>query len=233
MKIAVIQHVAFEGPGMITDWAIDRGHELLVYKSYEGELPEHGTFDLLVILGGPMSALDSFRWLEQEKLFIKAAIEKRTLTLGICLGAQLVAHVLGEKVRKNPEKEIGWFPIESPTKFLKHRMQVFQWHGETFDLPRGAIHLASTEACENQAFAYDDTILCLQFHLEMDEKCINDLVENCSNELVPGPYIQEKESILNCSEYVAVCREELFDLLDGFEMRFLNPPLDDVEVYQA
>lgn len=113
MKIHYLQHVPFELPEHISVWAKEKGHEItgtLLYENYY--LPELSEFDLLVILGGPMGVDDEDKhpWLVLEKHFIKEAIQHRKLVIGICLGAQLIAEILGGKVYKNHYKEIGWFP---------------------------------------------------------------------------------------------------------------------------
>jgi GMP synthase-like glutamine amidotransferase len=224
MKIAVLQHIAFEGPGMIVDWARENESEIIVYESYNGVLPEFGSFDLLIVLGGPMSANDesandNFDWLEQEKLLIKRAIDENVLVFGICLGAQLIAKVLGGVITKNPEKEIGWYPLECMYNFLKPEFLVFHWHGETFSIPEGAQLIASSKACANQAFVYGDNVLALQFHLEMNEAGIRDIVLNCESELGKGNFVQTKIELLSNLAQVEACRVELFDILDGLKMR--------------
>jgi len=220
MKISVLQHVAFEGPGMIQDWAFKYNHKLEIHKAYLGELPLEGSFDLLVVMGGPMSANDTLDWIEREKELIKSAIEDEKLILGICLGAQLIAHVLGATIKRNPEKEIGWFPITCADNFLKSNLTVLHWHGETFDLPEGADLLATSDACKNQAFAYKDNVLGIQFHLEMDKQAILEIISHCKNELVPARFIQTEEELLSREDLVRSCRNELFDLLDGFALRY-------------
>jgi GMP synthase-like glutamine amidotransferase len=207
---------------MIKDWAEERAHQIEVFKAYEGELPRQDSFDLLVILGGPMSVNDTFDWLEAEKAFVKKSIDNGCLVLGICLGAQMIAKVLGKSVYPNSTKEIGWFPISCSGNFLKDELKVLHWHGETFDLPDGAELLASSPVCKNQAFAYEDTVLGLQFHLEMDERAICEIIENCKHELVESEYVQSENEIISSKDYLKACKEELYDLLDGFEMRVMN-----------
>jgi GMP synthase-like glutamine amidotransferase len=123
--------------------------------------------------------------------------------LGICLGAQLIASAQGARVYKNPEKEIGWFPIEAvphedPSLFrFPSSMRVFHWHGETFDLPPGATRLARSAACENQAFQIGRRTIGLQFHLETTPDSARTLIENCRDELAGGAYVQGEETILS------------------------------------
>ncbi|MCK4565537.1 MAG: type 1 glutamine amidotransferase [Verrucomicrobia bacterium] len=196
MKLHWLQHVPFEGLGMIEDWALDHGFEASVSHLFNNDLlPAVDTFDWLVVMGGPMGIHDhgEHPWLAAEKEFIKQAIDAGKTVLGICLGAQLIADVLGAKVYPGPQKEIGWFPIQravNAPKLLPRELTVFHWHGDTFDLPRGAIRLASSAACKTQGFIYNDRIVGLQFHMETTPASMEALIENCSGELVDARYIQ-------------------------------------------
>jgi len=178
LRIHYFQHVPFEGPGSIQEWSVKNGHSLTSTHFYINEtLPDLNSIDWLIIMGGPMSVDDEtkFDWLSKEKNFIKNAIGKRKTVIGICLGAQLIAQILGAKVYPNKQKEIGWFPIrltksakQHPLfRSLENKVTVFHWHGDTFDLPAGAHHLAETNAYPNQAFALGRHALALQFHPEV------------------------------------------------------------------
>src|ERR1019366_3931236 len=115
MRLHYLQHVPFEGPGKIEEWAAKANHTVKASRLYANDsLPAAESFDMLVVMGGPMGANEDarYRWMKGEKLLIELAIEKEKKVLGICLGAQLIARVLGAKVYANGEKEIGWFPIE-------------------------------------------------------------------------------------------------------------------------
>ena len=151
----------------------------------------------MVALGGPMSVNHETQlpWLKAEKQFLKTAIEHGVPVLGVCLGAQLIASSLGARVYPNSQKEIGWFPIHA-TRLLPPELRVFHWHGETFDLPRGATLLASSPACRHQAFQLGSSVLGLQFHLETTPAAARALVEHCRDELVPGQYVQSDSEIL-------------------------------------
>jgi GMP synthase-like glutamine amidotransferase len=168
-------------------------------------LPLLADIDLLIILGGPMSVNDEvkFPWLVEEKEFIRQAIAGGKPILGICLGAQLIANALGAKVYPNAVKEIGWFPItgrddnaNSDLFQFPASTEVFHWHGETFDLPPGAQLIASSQACQNQAFQIGRSIIGLQCHLETTPTAAQALVDNCGNELIPGPFVQNAATIL-------------------------------------
>jgi GMP synthase-like glutamine amidotransferase len=205
MHIHCLQHVPFEGPFGIADWAGARGHALTVTPLYAEALPpDPTTFDWLVIMGGPMGVHDEsqYPWLVAEKALI--SIEAGKTVVGICLGAQLIAAVLGARVYRNREPEIGWLPITltaagqaSPVcGFLPPALQVFQWHGDTFDLPDGALHLARSAVCEQQAFLYDGRVLGLQFHLESTRDSVAGLCAACADEIVPGAQVQTAARML-------------------------------------
>lgn len=205
MRTHCFQHVPFEGPGSIEPWLRAAGHEMTTTRLFaSARLPDHDAVDLLVVLGGPMSANDedAFSWLAAEKRFIRETVASGKPVLGICLGAQLIASAMGARVYRNPVKEIGWFPIQgipSPerTAFgFPPSLDVFHWHGETFDLPPGAIHLARSDGCAHQAFQLGSTVIGLQFHLETTPTSARDIVAHCRDELTPARYVQSEQEIL-------------------------------------
>lgn len=211
MRIHYLQHVPFEGPGIIKNWVDTKNYLLTCTKFYEsGILPDVNEIDWLIVMGGPMSVKDEdeYSWLIKEKTFIKKAIDSGKVVIGICLGAQLIADVLGAKIYRNDNKEIGWFPVKKvlneakPNLFsgLPEEFTAFHWHGETFDIPAGAVHLAYSEACRNQAFLYNNKVLGLQFHMEVTRDSVLGLIENCKDELVPGNYIQSAEQMVKFNE---------------------------------
>ncbi|MFT3783081.1 MAG: type 1 glutamine amidotransferase [Nibricoccus sp.] len=205
MNVHVLQHAPFEGLAQIEPLLAARGACLTTTRFFENSaLPSLHRHDLVIAMGGPMSVNDEaeYPWLVEEKRFIRATIEKGTPVLGICLGSQLIASALGARVYRNSQKEIGWFPIESvPTPAntfqFPEKLPVFHWHGETFDLPLGAVHLASSKACRHQAFQVGRRTLALQFHLEIDVAAVGAFVGHCEGELTPAPFIQSKEDLLN------------------------------------
>jgi GMP synthase-like glutamine amidotransferase len=207
MRIHCVQHVAFEGPGSILRWARQKGHGFTRTRMMDDDrLPSADSFDMLIVMGGPMSVHDetAHPWLVEEKRFIAAALKDGKKILGVCLGAQLVAQALGARVTTCAQKEIGWFPITKDedarrTEFaqaLPDEMDVLHWHGETFDLPRGAVRLARSEACENQGFVHGTRVVGLQFHLELTGEGAQDLIRYCGHELVEAPWVQRPETIL-------------------------------------
>jgi GMP synthase-like glutamine amidotransferase len=205
MRAHYLQHVPFEGLGCIRGWLDASGFEITCTRLFESPVfPEIEAIDLLVIMGGPMSVNDEggCPWLVEEKRFVHRAVESGIPVLGICLGAQLIASVMGARVYPNREKEIGWMPIRSAgagdrsTVSFPPSAEVFHWHGETFDLPPGAVHLASSEACRNQAFQLGASVVGLQFHLETTPESARKLVANCRDELTPSKYVQTEVEIL-------------------------------------
>jgi GMP synthase-like glutamine amidotransferase len=217
MRAHYLQHVHFEGLGSIEDWLQNAGYEITSTHFYRSEkLPKVEDIDLLVVMGGPMSGNDEqdHPWLVAEKQFIRNAIELGKPTLGICLGAQLIASSMGGHVFPNPVKEIGWFPIQ-PVKSANdlifqfpEAIEVFHWHGETFSLPAGATLIAESKGCKNQAFQLGNHVIGLQFHLETTPISAQKIVENCRDELVKGEYIQTEIDILSVSpeRYCAINR---------------------------
>jgi len=225
MKIHYLQHVAFEGPGSIETWARRAGHPLTATRLYEGEaLPLLQEVDWLVVMGGPMSVHDEsvYPWLHQEKQCIGSAIDAGKVVLGVCLGAQLIAETLGARVYPSRVKEIGWFPVErtplaAATHFgeaLPAHFEAFHWHGETFDLPAGAVHLARSEACAHQAFVYRERVVALQFHLETTRAGVEQLGQQCAAEIISGPFVQPVAALLADAGRFAAINQHMSGLLD-------------------
>ncbi|NJK35603.1 MAG: C26 family cysteine hydrolase domain-containing family [Oscillatoriales cyanobacterium SM2_2_1] len=227
LKVHYLQHVPFEGLGSIESWMTGQNHTLSGTRLYKNEpLPNVADLDWLIILGGPMNIYEDqiYPWLIQEKKLIEQAIKENKTILGICLGSQLIADVLGAKVYSGQHKEIGWYPIKktNPAPIfdtLPPQCTVFHWHGDTFDLPDGAIHLAYTEACQNQAFIYQDHVLALQFHLESTRESVQQIIANCANELVAGTYIQKPEDLLAEDQQFATINAAMNQILHHLSQR--------------
>jgi|JI6StandDraft_1071083.scaffolds.fasta_scaffold146787_2 GMP synthase (glutamine-hydrolysing) len=232
-RIHHIQHVPFEGIGNISDWILQNNLIHTETHLYKNEpLPDLNNIDILVIMGGPMSTNDDdeITWLQEEKEFIKKAIKQHKTVIGFCLGAQLIANVLGASVYKNSQKEIGFFSIQKNISQnddvqsivekianLLNNKTVFHWHGETFDLPIDAVRLVSSKACLNQAFLYKENVLGLQFHVEMNKTSIHNIIENCRAELTVSDFIQSEEMIKKeMKNYIDENKNLLFELLDSF-----------------
>lgn len=229
MRFHCLQHVSFESPGNIAKWINENQHELTYTKFFEKEdfLPPPDDFDVLLIMGGHMSVHDEneFPWLRPEKQLVKDAIRQQKKILGICLGSQILADTLGAAVYPNREKEIGFMPVYFTETAKQHpcfehfggKSTVFHWHGETFDLPEGAVRLAYSTPCLNQAFLLNDNIMGIQFHLEMTQDIIGDLVAYGEKELVPGSsYMHSAEKIGNDLHFIENGKKQLYQLLDGF-----------------
>ncbi len=229
MRIHYLQHVPFEPPANIENWAKSKGFQIKGTKLYENEpFPDFSSFDMLVIMGGPMGVYDEdkYKFLVKEKIFIENAINLDKKVFGVCLGAQLIADVLGAKIYKNKYKEIGWFPVNITEEGINSKnfegfpkeFVAFHWHGDTFDLPNGAVKVAFNRATENQAFEYNNgNVLGLQFHLETTYNSAKELIQNSEEELKEkGVFIQSSEEILSKKDNFQTIEDLLFKLLNNF-----------------
>jgi GMP synthase-like glutamine amidotransferase len=225
-NIAVFMHVPFEGLGCIEQWITKNKHTVSYTQFYEEyKLPDITKIDWLIVMGGPMGVYDEavYPWLSEEKAYIKQAIEAGKTVLGICLGSQLIAEVLGAKVYPNKQKEIGWFDVTLSETAKTHPLlagfedtfPVFHWHGDTFDLPIGSTHLISSDICKNQAFLYNEKTLGLQFHFEVTEETLRGMVENGIDELVENKTIQSASQILSTTDYIAANNLKMHQILDN------------------
>lgn len=224
MRAHIFQHADFESPAAILNWLTKNNFEISYTNFYENaEIPSIHNIDWLIIMGGPMSVNDEkeFPWLREEKKFIKQCIHSGKKVLGICLGAQLIANVLGSSIYNGKQKEIGWFPLKQiadpeNTFLIPNDIMVFHWHGETFDLPVEARLLASTEACTNQIFQLHTNVLALQCHLEMTPQSIEGMLNNCSHELYQAPFIQNTDEIReDTKKFASGANLVLYSLLDN------------------
>lgn len=211
MNICILQHVPFEGSGTILPYFQNRHHQVQMIHLYEAHnLPkadELENLDLLIIMGGPMSVHDTeeYPYLLGVKSMIADVIAADKWVLGICLGAQLVAESLGAKVQPNPQKEIGWYPVQQTqaatqswlADLLPCEFTCLHWHGETFDIPDGAVHVARSQVCESQAFVWNTKVIGLQYHLEFTPESTMALIERSEDELAEdGEWIQTKQEML-------------------------------------
>ncbi|GIX40587.1 MAG: amidotransferase [Leptospiraceae bacterium] len=227
MDLYYIQHVFFETPAEIFNWCKLRNFNTKGFFAYKGDIDliNIEDCDILLIMGGPMGVYDieQYPWLKKEKILIEKAIRLDKKIIGICLGAQLIADVLGSRVYKNSYKEIGWFPVYSSIhakkkfSFLPEKFYAFHWHGDTFDLPSGAEHLFYNEATKNQGFSYKN-ILGLQFHLESTEQSIKDIykysykdIQTADNRMFIKEYNREENQ-----NYIKESHNILYQLLDAF-----------------
>ena len=225
MKIAVLQHAAFEGPGEIAAWATKHDHAVAIHHLYRGDpLPRLEDFELLVIMGGEMNIYQyrDWPWLKPEREFIESALVNGKRAIGICLGAQLIADALGARVFQNPQHELVWLPIswtaEAVAEYpgLLEDTTVLHWHGDTFSLPEGATRMASSKACPEQGFFIPGKYLALQFHMEVDPGLVQEYVAG-QGDWPTGPYVQAPKAII--SEAASHCdrnRQLLHGMLDKF-----------------
>ena len=227
MRVQYLQHVPYEPPAAIADWARDRGHDLTGTRLWaDGTLPTPDDYDLLVVLGGPMGVTDTddYPWLVPERELITETLAADTPVVGVCLGAQQLAAALGADVSSHEEREVGWFPVEttdaashSPLVALTPASPAFHWHGDTFDLPAGGTLLATTPACRNQAFtAADGLALGLQFHLEVTRESVHGLVDAVDGQPGSGEYVQTAEALLAADAPFDELRGALDAVLDSF-----------------
>jgi GMP synthase-like glutamine amidotransferase len=190
MRAICLQHVPFEGPGAFAASLKQRGIELQqVLVPREGLPDDRG--DLLIVMGGPMSVNDPDPWIAEETAFIQRAMQAGIPTLGICLGSQFMAKALGGAVKPGRGIEIGMTAIQVTEEGRKDRvfgalpssLEVFQWHGEGYDCPPGAVTLASSDLFPVQAFRYGDRAYGLLFHLEMDQPGLEALCRECAEDM--------------------------------------------------
>lgn len=224
MRIHYLQHVPFEGLGSMADWFAGRGDAVSGTRLYQDKIEVSACdFDLLLVMGGPMGVYDEdkYPWLAGEKQLIGDVIERGRKVLGVCLGAQLIASVLGAPVTRNREPEIGWFPITKRHeasgseigRILPEQLTAFHWHGDTFAIPEGAIPLYRSKACENQGFVFEDRVVGLQFHLETTPASAAALVRHCADELIAAPYVQSAAMILDHNRNYSALHETMQRLL--------------------
>ena len=245
MKLLVLQHVAHELLGTLNPLLKRAGFRIryVNFARHPDAQPSLDGYDGLIVLGGPMSVNDAphLRHLTTELHLIEDALRREVPLLGICLGAQLIAKTLGANVYRNPEKEIGWYDV-SPTDHastdpllapLQTTEKIFQWHGETFDIPRSTSHLAFSSLCANQAFRYGSKVYGFQFHMEVDEPMIHRWLRVPENQTevatlrgdrhIEQIYSDTTHHMARLSEISAQVFRAFIDLF-GLEKRFLRLP---------
>jgi GMP synthase-like glutamine amidotransferase len=198
VAVLIIKNIITEGPGTIEDFLRKEDFSFKVVELSSGEVPPSlGDFNTLVIMGGPMGVYEigQYPHLRIESRIIREAINRDMKVIGICLGSQMIAYCLGSDVYKGPKEEIGWQHIELSgdgirDPFMKklaihpsvgdfwRKFKVFHWHGDTFEIPIGAVLLASSELYKNQAFRYKNNVYGFQFHIEVTKEMIKEWFEN-------------------------------------------------------
>lgn len=218
-------HVTYEGIGCIENWLIANSFNITYTHLYKNELlPDIEDIHFLIIMGGPMSVYetDKYSWISDEMSFMRKAIDMGKPVLGICLGSQLLAAVLGAKVYPNKHKEIGWYDIyktETGEKSLllkgfPKQVPVFHWHGDTFDLPELCEQLFYSEYTENQAFQYKTNVLGLQFHLESTEETLAIMIKEGWAEIKEEIGIQSADEIKQKKMLTCNTNNLMFLILD-------------------
>ncbi len=228
MNMLFLQHDPLDGPGALLEWADSRGHTVSFCLVCEGHpLPRLESFELLVSLGGPMGAYEEekYPWLATEKEYLREAVAAGKKILGLCLGCQLLADALGGKAFRHTCKEFGWQPIEPLPQgaewFGTHEtFKAFQWHGDTYSLPPGAVQLARNEATEQQAFLLNgpagNQALGLQFHLEWTEQMSREALAEPGVAPPKSAFVQTPEEILSDLSLFESAEERFFALMDKF-----------------
>lgn len=228
MRVHWLQHAGFEDLGCIAPWLAQRGHTISYTPLQLGATPPRASeFDWLIVMGGPMNIYEyeAHPWLRAEKALIREALDSGKKLLGVCLGSQLIADVMGGPVTRNAHSEIGWFDIElneaaRRSKFFgrfPQRFTAFHWHGDTFAIPPGATGLMSSEGCANQAYEADGRVVGIQYHLEVTAANARDWFEH--ERPTAARYVQTPECILSDISRFAENNRLMLNLLEGFDPR--------------
>ena len=217
MKALILRHVQIEHAGIFNDILASKGIEIR-YIDQAKSLPEE-EFDMLFVLGGYMGVYEEseYPFLSREFKIIEHFLKAKKPVIGICLGAQMLAHVLGERVYKGENgKEIGWYEIkkENEHKFFKgfpEKLFVFQWHQDTFDLPKNAIRIYSSDKYQNQAFVYENAI-GIQFHIELTKDMIAEWIKAYQEDLKQEGI---KEETLIRDDYIEITNRLSYKLIEN------------------
>ncbi|MBX3324994.1 MAG: type 1 glutamine amidotransferase [Nitrospira sp.] len=187
MRAVCLQHVPFEGPGAFAKSLSKRGVTLDSHLVPQEGLPRD-VGDLLIVMGGPMSVNDPDPWIAEETAFIRSALQANKPVVGVCLGSQFMAKALGATVRSGKALEIGMTPVRLTDTgkvdpvfgACPDTFDVFEWHGEIFDLPNDCAPLVGSDIAPLQAFRYGNWAYGLLFHLEMESSGIDSLCRECA-----------------------------------------------------
>src|SRR3989338_10635676 len=236
-KAIVFRHVPHEGLGLVEEFfhrhSIQIDYQDLFVNRDFSVRPDD--YEMIVSMGGPMNVdeIEKYPFLEQERSFIQKAVQLEKPVLGICLGAQMVARSLGARVYPGGRKEIGWFPIhlsafgktDSVFRYVTDsKPMVFHWHGDTFDLPKGAVLLSSSDLFQHQAFRYGNHVYAFQFHIEVTPEMVKDWVLKGSEELESVKSYVSRQAILDgIGRYAASLRHLANSVFQGLESELFNP----------
>jgi GMP synthase-like glutamine amidotransferase len=222
--VLLVQNTGIEDSGYLGKLLKEDGFEVTSVNAKHEQLPEK-KFSLAVILGAPESANDDLAYLKTEQKLIKNYVQGNIPVLGICLGSQLIAKTFGAKVYSGPKKEIGFYndlKIYNDSSFFSgftNPFTVFHWHGDTFDLPEGAIRLASSKNYLNQAFQYKSAI-GLQFHLEVNEEMVNLWLDNAEEKLQKISYIDPQKIRSDIVENISTVKSNMANFYNNFKSSF-------------
>ena len=222
--VLVVQNTRIESSGYLGELLSRDGFDITSINAKHEIIPNK-KFSLVVILGAPESANDDFPYLIEEQQLIKNSVNDDIPVLGICLGSQLIAKTFGAKVYSGPKKEIGFYndlKISNDSTFFsgfQNPFTVFHWHGDTFDLPQGALRLASSEHYLNQAFQYKSAI-GLQFHLEVNEEMVNLWLDNTKEKLQKISYINPQEIRSEINANISIVKSNMKNFYKNFKSSF-------------
>jgi len=223
-NVLLVQNTRIEGSGYLGELLEKDGFEITSVNAKHEKLPDKD-FSLVVILGAPESANEDLPYLQAEQELIKKSVEKNVPVLGICLGSQLIAKTFGAKVYSGPKKEIGFYndlKVSDDSSFFsgfQNPVTVFHWHGDTFDLPEGAVRLASSEHYANQAFRYKSAV-GLQFHMEVNEDMVNLWLDNTEEKLQKIPYIDPQKIRSEIDENISIVKSNMKNFYNNFKSSF-------------
>ena len=222
--VLLVQNTRIEGSGYLGELLTEDGFEIQSVHAKHESLPEK-QYSLVVVLGAPESANDDLPYLLEEQKLIRQSVEQNTPVLGICLGSQLIAKTFGGKVYRGPKKEIGFYndliPQANSSLFsgFENPFTVFHWHGDTFDLPKGAVRLASSGDYQNQAFQFKSAV-GLQFHLEVNEEMVNMWLDKTEEKLQSIPYIDPQKIRSDIDENISIVKSNMRNFYNNFKLSF-------------
>ena len=222
--VLLVQNTGIEGSGYLGELLKNDGFDISLVNAKHEQLPEE-SFSLVVILGASESVNDNLPYLKAEQQLIKNCVENHVPLLGICLGSQLIAKSFGSKVYRGSKTEIGFYDdlrVQNNSQFFSgfdNPFTVFHWHGDTFDLPDGAIRLASSRHYSNQAFQYKSAI-GLQFHLEVNEDMVNLWLDRAEDNLKKISYIYPEKIRSEIIESIPIVKSNMDNFYNNFKTFF-------------
>jgi GMP synthase-like glutamine amidotransferase len=223
-EVLLVQNTRIEGSGYLGELLTNDGFTIRLVNAKHEILPEKD-YSLVVILGASESANDNLPYLQAEQKLIKKSVDDDIPVLGICLGSQLIAKTFGAKIYRGPHKEIGFYHdliIDNNSKLFtgfENPFTVFHWHGDTFDLPKGATRLAHSEYYLNQAFQINSAI-GLQFHLEVNEEMVNLWLDKTQEKLRQISYIDPQKIRSDIYENISIVKNNMNNFYNNFKSVF-------------